>query len=309
MKLHIFFEEVNALLLKFPHVPATIVGSENSDYGDKIYQSKNLSFCFDCASSSDCIYTYDSYMSANLLDCDYCSECELTYESVDGHKCFNTTYVEYCGNIRDSDYVYDSMNCHDVFGCVHLQNKSFCIFNRQFSESEYREKVAIYKSWPAEKVLAIVEELKQRYPVTQTIEMHNENSSYGNYVHFSKNCYLSFDAAHNEDCAYIYDSFYNKGCYDATYASQNNQVSYELVDSGEDFNCAYMVNSNGCHDSSYLFNCTNVKDCLGCVSLSNKQYCVLNRQLSKEDYERVRADIFTQLQQQKLDWGTIRFTS
>ncbi len=309
MKSASFFTELQRLLQKYPKVPSTIINSENSDYGNKIFHSKNMMFCFDDANCNDGIYVYDSYMSPSCHDCDYCVETELCYECVDAYKCYNSNYLENCGSTRDSSYSYNCINCHDVFGCVNLQNKSFCIFNRQLTEQEYRQKIELYKKWPSEKVLAEVENLKQRYPLTQTNEAHNQNSPYGNYVYFSKNCYMSFDAGHNEDSAYLYDSFYNKTCYDTTYAAQNNQVSYEIVDSGTLFNCNYAVFSNNCHDSSYIFNCQNVKDCIGCVALVNKQYCILNRQLTKEEYEKVKQSLFEELRQQPTGWNSLTFTS
>jgi len=309
MRLQSFFSELQRLLEYYPKVPSAIINSENCDYGNKIYHSKNLTFCFDDANCTDGVYVYDSYLSPSCVDCDYCVESELCYDCVDAFKCFNSSYLENCGSVRDSMYAYNCINCTDVFGCVNLQNKSFCIFNRQLSEPEYRQKVELYKKWPAEKVLAMVEDLKKKYPLTQTNEAHSENSPFGNWVAYSKNCYMCFDAGHNEGCSYLYDSFYNKTCYDTTYAAQHNQLSYEVVDSGNLFNCNYAVFSNNCHDSSYIFNCSNVKDCLGCVSLSNKQYCVLNRQLTKEQYQAVKTDILSKLRQEKTGWNSLVFTS
>src|SRR3989344_316463 len=223
-----FLVELQRLIFSLPRPPAQIYKSENCSFGDYISNSKNLFYCFDCASCSDAFYLYDSYMCANCGDCDYAIESELCYESVDAVKTFNCDYLEYCYNIRDSAFSYDCSNCHDIFGCVNLKNKSFCVFNRQLTEEEYREKIQKFKKLPSEQVLKMVEELKKRFPLTQTHGADNENTTYGNYIHFDKNCYLCFDAAHDENCGYLYDSFYNKNCYDATYSSQNSQVAYEI---------------------------------------------------------------------------------
>lgn len=306
MTADIFFSELKKLLSRYPKVPTAIINCENSDYGDYIYHSKNLHICFDCENCVDCLYTYDSYIVANCVDCDYCVQTELSYESVDSVKCFNSDYLEYCVNTRDSFYSFNCLNCNDVFGCVNLSNKSYCIFNRQLSKDEYKEKVVFYKKWLAEKVLAMVEDLRKRYPFTQK-EAYNENSFYGNYIHHNKNCYLSFDAAHDEECAYLYDCFYNKTCYDMTYSSQNNQLSYEVVDSTNLFNCNFSVFSDNSHDSSYIFNCSNVKNCIGCVSLSNKQYCILNRQFTREQYEKVSRQLFEELRNKNAAWNDLWF--
>ena len=208
--------------------------------------------------------------------------------------------------MTDSSYSSGCKNCHDVFGCVNLRNKSFCIFNRQLAEEEYKEKVKKYKAWPAEKVLAIVEELKKRYPATQTHEDNNENSPYGNYMFFNKNCYLSFDSTYNTDSGYLYDCTENKTCYDVLY-SANNQLSYEIVDSAYCFNCNYIVYSAHCQDSSYIFNCLDVKNSLGCVGRSHMQYVILNRQFTKEEYERLSTQTLDDIKQKNLGWNNLSY--
>ncbi len=301
-----FFSELQKLLARYPQVPPDVNASENSEYGEHLYYCKNMHICFDNANCTDCLYTYDGYIVKNCVDTDYCAETELCYENVDSFKCFNSDYLEYCTSVRDSAFAANCINCHDVFGCVNLTNKSFCIFNRQLTEEDYRRKVVEYKKWPPEKVLAMVEELKKRYPYRPK-EGHNENSPYGNYVHYNKNCYMCFDAAHNENSGYLYDSHHNTTCYDMTYAAANNQLSYEIVDSAKLFNCNYSVFSNNSQESSYLFNCRNVKNSIGCVALSNKQYCILNRQLSKEEYERISKQLLEELKNKNLGWADLQF--
>lgn len=299
-----FFAELERLLSRYPKSPSEVHDSENSDYGDYLYFCKNMHIAFDCAQCADCLYTYDSYMTKNCIDADYCVGSELCYESVDAIRCFNSDYLEYSTSVRDSAYSANCINCNNVFGCVNLVNKSFCIFNRQLTEAEYHQKVAFYKQWPAEKILAIVEDLKKRYPFTPK-EGHNENSPYGNYIHFCKNCYMCFDAGNDENCAYLYDSFYNKTSIDMTYASQHSEVSYQIVDSDYMFNCSYSVRSSHCIDSTFLFNCRNVKNSLGCVSLQNKEYCILNRQLTKDQYETVSKQILEELKAKNLGWANL----
>lgn len=302
-----FLTELKRLLTVYPKAPLHLEGTDNVELSNMIWDSKNLTYCFDCAKCNDSVFTYDSFICSYCLDCDYPVESELCYESVDPFKAYNCSYLEYSANIRDSDYCYWCYNCNDLFGCVNLKGKSFCIFNRQFSEAEYREKVKEYKKWPPEKVLAEVDKLKLNFPLTQTIGAHNENSDYGNYVHYSKNSYMCFDAAHNENCGYLYDSFGSKTSYDMTYGGNKADFSYEIVDCPDIFNCNYSVFCRNCQDSSYLFNCFGVKDSLGCVWLRQKQYCILNRQFSKEEYERLSNMILSELKSKNPGWGDLLY--
>ena len=301
-----FLTELQRIILSQPKLPAAVVSCEGCEFCNEVYNSKNLFYCFDTYNTTDSFYLFDSFMCASCGDCDYGVESELCYESVDPYKAFNCNFIEYCDNIRDSAYSY---NCsgNDLFGCVNLQNKSFCIFNRQLSEVEYRERIKKFKSLPPEKVLAIVDDLKKRFPLTQTIGADNENTTYGNYIHFDKNCYLCFDAAHDEDCAYLYDSFYCKTSYDLTYVAQDTDLTYQGIDSTRSFNNNYIIHTNQCQDSSYLFNCFNVKNSLGCVGLRNKEYCILNRQFTKEEYETLSTQILFQINSANLGWNSLTY--
>lgn len=302
-----FLKELQRLINLQPKLPSKVLFSENCEYADEVYYSKNLTYVFDSAKSSDSAYMYDSFLCDKCVDCDYAVESQLCYESVDLFKAYNCDYCNYCSRIRDSAYCHWCWDSNDLFGCVNLQNKSFCIFNRQLTESEYREQVKKYKAWPPEKVLAVVEELKQKFPLTQTIGAYNENSNYGNYMHYSKNCYLCFDAAHCESSAYLYDTFYAKNCMDMTYCSVQADLSYEIVSSANIFNCNYIFWAEKCMDSSYIFNSINVKNSLGCVGVAHKTYCILNRQFNKEDYERISKQILEDLKAKNVGWGNLTF--
>lgn len=301
-----FFKELNRLIRVNPKLPLKIMFSEDCEYSDQLSYCKNIKYSFDTANCTNSVYIYDSYMCDKSQDCDYAVESQLCYESVDPFKAFNCDFVNYCDVIRDSSYCVRCSNSHDLFGCVNLNGKSYCIFNRQLTEAEYRERVKKYKNWPYEKIMAIVEDLKKRYPMTQTIAAYNENSEYGNYIHFNKNCYMSFDAAHDENSAYLYDTFYTKNSMDMTYGEVNVDLSYELIVSANVFNSNYVYYSDQCVDSSYIFDCTDVKNCLGCAALKHQQYCILNRQFTKEEYERVSSQILQELKASNLGWADLK---
>lgn len=302
-----FFKELQKLITSRPKPPLKILYSEDCEYGDELYYCKNVKYGFDSAKCTNCTYIYDSFICDSCIDCDYAVESQLCYESVDPFKAFNCNYVNYCARIQDSSYCHWCWDSHDLFGCAYLQGKSFCIFNRQFTEEEYIEKIKKYKSWPPEKALAVVEELKKQFPMTQTISAHNENSDYGNYVHYCKNCYLCFDAAHDENSAYLYDTFDARNCLDMTYTTQGSDLSYEIVSSAKIFNSNYIYWSTQCADSSYIFNSSDLNNCLGCVGLSHKQYCILNRQYSKKEYEKISVQVLKELGSKNLTWGNLTF--
>lgn len=300
-----FFKEFQRIIYTHPRMETYVLYSQNCRNSDHVFDSKNLEYCFDTSASSDSTYLFDCHLVAESLDCDYTVEAESCYECMDVVRCFNCSYVDKANDVRDSMYSYDLSNCHDVFGCVNLVNKSYCIFNRQFTMDEYFEKVKKYKALPSEKVLGMLEELKSKYPITQSAAQNNINSPYGDQIFNCKNCYMCFDVGRDEDCGYLFDSFDSKFCYDTTYMAQSAEMSYQIVGATHMFNCNYVIYSENCQDSSYLYNCKGVKNSLGCVGLQYKQYCILNRQFSKDEYERLSKQILDELNSKNLEWGNI----
>lgn len=306
MTAEIFIKELKRLMDMAPNYPVHQINSDNCELTDHVYFCKNLTNSFDCLKCTGGTYLYDSVNCTNCVDCDYCGESELCYESVDANKCFNSNYLEDCSNLTDSWYSVWCTNSHDLFGCVSMHNKSFCIFNRQLSEDEYRKEVEKYKKWPPEKILKIVEEIRSKLPVTQTHEANNENSSYGDYVYNCKNCYMCFDARIGKDSGYLYDSIDNTTCYDVHYSTEN-ELCYEITDSGYCFNSNYVVFSKNCQDSSYVINSYDVKNCLGVVNRGHAEYEILNRKFSKEEYEKLSKEILEDLKNKNIGWNDLRF--
>ncbi|MDP3784941.1 MAG: hypothetical protein Q8R12_02590, partial [bacterium] len=103
----------------------------------------------------DCYYTYYLYESEK---CAYVCGGLGYKDSYDvfggtfGEKCyelftvstqnnFNIKFSNQINESRDLEYCELMRNCHDCFSCMGLHNKSFCIFNKQYSEKEYWELV------------------------------------------------------------------------------------------------------------------------------------------------------------------------
>ena len=130
-----------------------------------------------------------------------------------------------------------------------------------------------------------MQKLKLLFPATSAIVSNAENSDYGNHIHYCKNMYLCFDAARSEDCAYIYDSHRNKNCFDLT-QTFSSEYCYECADCNKLNNCSFMSGCEYTFESSFCDYCTNCNHLFGCFGLAKKSYFILNKQYSKEDYEK-----------------------
>jgi hypothetical protein len=64
---------------------------------------------------------------------------ELIYECGSSTKLFNSAFLGSCDTVRNSYYCYNCTNSHDLFGCVSLNRKQYCIFNKQYTKEEYEK--------------------------------------------------------------------------------------------------------------------------------------------------------------------------
>ena len=134
------FEE---FILKYPHKFANVIRSINST-GNNLDGTKNCQNCFDVSSGvKDCGNIWLAYSAvSDCYDCDHFGR--------NSQECYQVSTV-YPGNkvlfsrfIFESHDIFYSYNCHNssnLFGCVGLRNKSYCIFNKQYSKEEYLELV------------------------------------------------------------------------------------------------------------------------------------------------------------------------
>ena len=120
--------------------------------GNQIVLSKNAINCFDVVLNQDTKYIYNAGKTIDSYDCsDSNPRTELSYESI---RCqwYNLLFTN---NIFDkSSYIYYSdscFSCQNCFGCIWLRNKQYCIFNKQYTETEYSDlvgKIITYMSSP-----------------------------------------------------------------------------------------------------------------------------------------------------------------
>ncbi len=298
------FLEKYELLKKSIPVPAVVAPySIDCDFVDNAFRSKNCYYCFGTAGLEDGMYTTIGGYGNKLVDCISVLKSEKCYQCIDSNNCHNCTYLLDCNNCTDCYYSAFLNNCTDCFGCVALTHKKYCIFNKQFSKEEYFEKIEGLKKEKPEKLLIKMFDLKQQIPHPASQQFNSENSPYGDYIYNSKNCYWTFFSYNLENSGYIFVGGFAKNCWDIFFSGKKGYQSgglgercYELVESGPSlYDCAFLTYCEfctNCYYSSYLTNCV---DCFGCVGLKNKKYCILNNQLTKEQYEKAVKEIKREL--------------
>ena len=117
--------------------PSFAVGCENCS-GDYLTNSKNCINCF---------FTWNSEDMRNVVLIDEAKDCfNCSYTGHHTEHCFNQVATVGGNDCRCSYFTIDTYraeysettnNCKYIFGCVGLRHKEYCIFNKQYSKTEY----------------------------------------------------------------------------------------------------------------------------------------------------------------------------
>jgi len=294
-----FYQEYLRLLTTFPRLYTSSTHSVNCVNGQYNVNCKNLLSSFDNFDSQDSAYINSCYLINDSIDCDYSYESSNSYNSVDLDKCSNCAFINYGDHLTDCYYCYVCSRSHHLFGCIYLTDKAYCIFNRQYSKEEYEKQVSELKKLPPDQIFPKVQELLDNSFLTKSKVYQSENSDYGNYVVYSKNLYLCFDAFNSEDCGYLYDTGYCVNCWDMS-RSHGSQVVYEGIEADQVFKSGYAHDCYKCSESFLINDCTQVENCFGCTCLYKKKNCILNRQFSPEIYKQITEKLFVQLKEKTI---------
>jgi len=289
-----FFDQFLELMKRVPR-PARnyfVDTMVNSDYSANCGYFKNCYLLFNSDHCEDSAYGNGVNFSKNCYDISQCNNSERCYESFWINNCHCAHFCSQCVESFEIWFCKDCLGCSNCFGCMNLRNKKYCIFNVQYTKKEYEEKISEVKfnSWKG-----IQEAQKQAHDFwkNQPNKYHqgvkNVNST-GAYVTNSKNVRYGYIVRECEDCKYIQymqSPPASKNCYDLTIWGQNNQLGYESTTSGDGtFNIKFLIECwPNIRNSEYCIFCRGSSNLFACIGLNKKEYCILNKQYTKEEYE------------------------
>ncbi len=118
---------------------------ENS-FGNHLYNCKNTIYSFDCEDVEDAKYCYQAVLGAkNCYDIyQYGTNLQESYEcSISGENSYHLLFCDNCHmNSSDLLYCFYMERSKDCFGCVQMQQKRYCILNKQYTKEQYEELVS-----------------------------------------------------------------------------------------------------------------------------------------------------------------------
>jgi len=286
-----FFEQFEKLWKSVPKVSLIYIRSPGSDYTNISADNKNCYFIIESSNNEESIHSYWIQECCDVLDTSFSSKCELTYESDDCYNSYKLLYSKGCHDCATSYFLTDCKGCTDCIGCINLRNKSNYIFNEPYKKEEYEKIKKELGLNTYEGVNSFKEKyedfsMKQPRKFAEVIQVVN---STGSYMKNTKNCKTCFHCYEAEDNKYGVHIWRNaKDTMDCDTAGRNVSRIYNSINAGMD-NSNMVCNALcwTCSFVSYSMYCFNSNNCFGCVGLRKKNYCILNKQYEKNEYEEI----------------------
>ncbi|MDD2870798.1 MAG: hypothetical protein PHS49_02310 [Candidatus Gracilibacteria bacterium] len=284
-----FFEQFLLLRNSVPHFSKSVLNGENCDYSNNFSNCKNCYLCFNGGEGEDCYYSINFKDVKNCVDCYQTNFSENCYGCIDCQNCNKVFFGQDSSNCFDSYFIKNCVGCQNCFGCKNLTNKSYCIENKQYSKEDYFLKLSeIIKNTSFENLKVKFSNFFLSLPEKSFHGLNNENCI-GDYINNSKNVNKSNDIVSCENikyCANIKENSKNLMDVDLFGWILNNCYESGVIgDSGNKllfcFDCWENVDN-----LLYCMNCVeNSKNCFASVGIRAKEYCILNKQYTKEEYE------------------------
>ncbi len=265
--------------------------SVNSEYTHLAADSKDCYMLIESSNNEKCNHSYWMQLSKDCLDCAFVNGSELCYEVFVAYNCYKLFFSKECRDCTDSYFLQDCVGCSNCYGCVGLRNKNYHIFNQPYSKEEYSKILAEKKEQIKEGDIEVLKKEFKEFALKQINKyayIQKSVRSTGNYLLNTKNCVSCFHGDDAENCKYGYHVWRNsKDNMDVCTAGRDVELAYESINIGiKGYNIKFGIqNWNGNSDLTYCEGCSGSSNLFGCLALNKKQYCILNKQYSKEEYE------------------------
>jgi hypothetical protein len=216
-------------------------------------------------------------------------------------------HAQNCLECNDSYFLYNCTNCKNCFGCVDMVNAQYCFLNKVYEKWEYEKQISEFRQKYQDDDLKIHQAIKdifKQMPVRSSIGNGNDYVSW-NYLFNCKQCFDCFDSMNLEEAKYCSNIKWWKDFMDVNRRGNPWELLYECMGVGASssrscFNACSWGNISEVYYSIWCVN--NCSYLFGCVGLRDKQYCILNKQYTKAEYEALVPKIIEHMKQTGERW-------
>ncbi len=294
-----FFDQLKELIHKVPRISMFNINCVNSDYCNNVEDCKNCYLIFAAQKNEDSMYGRLVYRNRFVVDSDFVQDSELCYECIDCRKCYKCLFSENCEASTDLYFCFDMRDCQNCLFSTNLRHKNYYIFNEPVSKEVFEQKKKeIFSSYDAlENAKAEFEKIKSKAiaKFAHQIKCHN---AAGDYMYNCHDVVFGFDTEDAKNCKYVADAEGPIDSYDLNNAYYKPELCLDdmgmLQTYGVKFS-SYIIYGSHIEYSESLNNC---ESCFGCAGLRKKKYCILNKQYSKDEYEKLKEIIIENMKKE-----------
>lgn len=299
-----FFTQFRELVGNVPHMSVVNddgIASLNCEYTHDWWFSKNCYMCFSGWYVENVMYSFFILKGKDIMDCmNIRSESNWIYECTLTSLSYWVKYSQYCLSCMNSQFLYNCISCSDCFMCANLKNKKYHFKNTQYSKEEYEKIMESYRLDTyagVQKAQKEFDEFKLEFPrrYLQVFRCINSKGDILSDCKNVKNCFITKNSVDCSYCDYTGDkNNSNKDSYDITLTAGVSE-SYEGIVLDHSQLNLFGLFSVKSQDIRYNHHCHNCKHVFGCVGLRNSNYCIFNKQYTKEVYEELVPKIIEQM--------------
>lgn len=299
-----FFEQFHELTLAVPTMAYLQHANENCDFINGAAHCKDCYLAFNMDYAEEVLYSENVIRSRTCLDCLSITDCELCCECVDCQNCYHLLHSNRCVGCSDSAFLQECRQCRSCIGCTNLVNKEYHVFNQPVGREAYEQAWRKLHSRRELDSLAVEASAAHRgFPRKYYFGHSNEDFS-GDCIHHVKNCYDCYEAFEIENCRHCYYLFQASNCVDVSIFGDHSEWLYNCHATG--INCSSTMFCSACWSGSshnlYSWFLHNSSHCFGCASLRSARHCILNKQFTASEYERLAGRIVCHMQETG-EWG------
>jgi len=298
-----FFEQMNELIISVPRLALFQRNNQNCEYTNYTENNRDCYLCIDSARSQNIYYSKWMINDQDCSDSYNVEDSQLCYEDLYQVGGYMNIFNFFSDFSTESAFLYGSTNCKNCFMCFNQHRKEYMIRNKQVSKEEYENfmqsiDLGSYKQLESFKKEYI--EMIDKAP-KRTLQIMSEDSV-GDCMFKCKNVTESFDLIQSRDCRYCYESGHLTDCFDVYESAFDCERQYECHGCNRGKFLRFCNSSHDLSESDYADHCHNSSNLFASSGLRRKQYCILNKQYTKEEYEQVSQRIIEHMKSTK-EWG------
>ncbi len=307
-----FFEQFQELALEIPLINVVGLQNENCDYAAIVAYCKNCYLINASENSEDCYYGHMLQRCRKTVDSSDVYDSELVYEGFNLHKCNSCTHLSNSTDCRDCHLSDNLRGCNDCFLCTNLVRRQYCFLNQQLTKEDYLQRVRQVRADPRlwQEALARLDKLRSER-VHKYANITNSEDCTGDFINASKDCHDSYDISGCQDCRFVTTADENKDLMDCSNMFVHCELGYQVMSSISSYHCAMNLYCYHGHDVYYSMQCWNSSNLFGCVGLKKDEYCILNKQYTKAEYDELVPRIIAHMQKSPsplskgggMEWG------